>query len=244
MRSHLRCSNSRMTGPGRPDRVAPGTHRRPGFRKVPRRPHAPLAGGVPARLRLDTTRPKNLDCSACAVHGVASSHLDAVPSARAIQQNSAEFSCFRGFACAHIEPARPSRTAATEEQNRRACVEGVSAETRRVHARVHDHAEKAQLGPPQGGPRAAHQWNRSYCLYPWRGPQPAGALDRAHPRGPCEGSSRRALPHRTGHVGRQRGQRPEAEPVKVRHQVQVARKIDACGAAPGCARVCVAGGRP
>ena len=47
--------------------------------------------------------------------------------------------------------------------------------------------EEAELGAAQGRPCAAHQRHRGHRLHPGRGPQPAGALDRARPRRPGEG---------------------------------------------------------
>src|SRR5207244_3263083 len=67
---------------------------------------------------------------------------------------------------------------------------GVSSEAGRVHSRVHDHTEEAELGLAQGGPRAAHQRPGSDVVHPGGRPQSPGALDRDDPGWPCEGPSR------------------------------------------------------
>ena len=74
------------------------------------------------------------------------------------------------------------------------------AAARRVPARVHADAEEAELGAAQGRARAAHQRQRGHRLHPGRRPQPAGALGRARPRRPREGSAGRPLPHRARHA--------------------------------------------
>src|SRR5438132_12598061 len=53
----------------------------------------------------------------------------------------------------------------------------LAAEARSVRARLHADAQEAELGSPQGRPRAADQRHRGDHLYPWSRPQPAGALD-------------------------------------------------------------------
>jgi hypothetical protein len=50
------------------------------------------------------------------------------------------------------------------------------AEARRLHARLHDDAEEAELGAPQGRQGAPDQRLRGDQLHPGRRPQPAGAL--------------------------------------------------------------------
>ena len=78
---------------------------------------------------------------------------------------------------------------------------GLPAEARRLPAGEDEDAEEAELGAAQGGPRAADERQRSDGLHSGRGPQPAGALDRARPRRPREGSAGRALPHHPRHAG-------------------------------------------
>ncbi len=45
-----------------------------------------------------------------------------------------------------------------------------------MHPRLHHHAEEAELGAAEGGPRAADQRHGSHGLHPGRGSQPPGAL--------------------------------------------------------------------
>jgi hypothetical protein len=45
----------------------------------------------------------------------------------------------------------------------------VPAEARRVHARVHDHAQEAELGAAQGGARPAHERIEVTCYIPGEG---------------------------------------------------------------------------
>ena len=66
-------------------------------------------------------------------------------------------------------------------------------------SRVHHDAEEAELGAPEGGPRAADERHRGHGVHPGRRAQPAGALDRRDPRRPREGPAGRALPHRPRH---------------------------------------------
>ena len=58
------------------------------------------------------------------------------------------------------------------------------AEARRLHPRLYDHPEEAELGAAQGRQDAPDQPARGHRLYPRRGPQPAGALGGADPRRP------------------------------------------------------------
>ena len=57
----------------------------------------------------------------------------------------------------------------------------------RLHARLYDDAEEAELGAAQGRQGAPDQRLRSAQLYPGRRPQPAGTLRGADPRRPREG---------------------------------------------------------
>ena len=97
---------------------------------------------------------------------------------------------------AHHRPARPQRAdnEAVEDEDPR--LEGGAATPRRVHARLHDHAQEAELRAPQSRPRPPDQRFGDHRLHPRRGPQPAGALDRARPRGTCEGPPGRPLQDR------------------------------------------------
>src|ERR1043166_8491061 len=58
----------------------------------------------------------------------------------------------------------------------------MSAEARRLHPRLHDDAEEAELGAAQSRARPAHQRHRGDVLHSRRWPQPAGALGGADPR--------------------------------------------------------------
>ena len=64
------------------------------------------------------------------------------------------------------------------------------AEARRLRPRLHDDPEEAELGAPQGLPRAPHQRDGSHLVHPGRGAQPPGALGRPHPRRPRRRTSR------------------------------------------------------
>ena len=91
---------------------------------------------------------------------------------------------------AHDPAAGPQGPPGEDEQDQDAGAQGQPAATRRVHARVHDHAQEAELGAAQGRPRAPDQPDRGHRLHPRRRPQPAGALDRARARRPGEGPAR------------------------------------------------------
>ena len=92
------------------------------------------------------------------------------------------------------------------------------AEARRVHARVHDDAEEAELRAAQGRQGAAHQRLRGDQLHRRRRPQPAGALGRADPRRPREGPAGRALPHGARQPRHRGRQGPQAGALEVRRQ--------------------------
>src|SRR5947199_142432 len=116
-----------------------------------------------------------------------------------------------------------------------ACPAWGAAEARCVHARVHDHAQEAELGSAQGRPRPADERHGGRGLHSGRGSQPPGALGRPRSRrprrrrelpGPGRGPAaprthaRSALarhvlarPAREAHVGKARGRNPRcAEP--------------------------------
>ena len=69
-------------------------------------------------------------------------------------------------------------------------LKGQPAAARRVHARLHDHPQEAELRAAQGRPRPPDQRHRGHGVHPGCRPQPAGALDRARARRPCEGPAR------------------------------------------------------
>src|SRR5438067_2579006 len=103
-----------------------------------------------------------------------------------------------------------------EDEDARAC--RLAAEARRLHARLHDHPEKAELGSAEGGACSPDERDGGRRLHPRGGPQPPGALGRARPRGPRQGSAGLPLqdhPRRARH-GRRR--RPQAGPLEVRRE--------------------------
>src|SRR4029079_303981 len=93
-----------------------------------------------------------------------------------------------------------------------------AAEARRLHARLHDDPEEAELGAPEGRPCAPDEPDGGLGLHPRRGAQPAGALGgarawRSRPRPPgraLQGDPRRAR--------RGRRRRPPPGPVQVRRE--------------------------
>src|SRR5579864_1351341 len=94
----------------------------------------------------------------------------------------------------------------------------MSAEAWGLHPRVHADTEEAELGTAQGSACAVDQWDRSDDVHPRCRPQPAGALDRADPRGPCERSAGRALSRDSRNVGRRGRCRPPAGTLEVRSE--------------------------
>src|SRR4051812_7394413 len=98
---------------------------------------------------------------------------------------------------------------------------GRSAASRGLHARVHHHAEEAELGASQGGPRTADQPDGGHGLHPGRGPQPAGALRRARARRPRQGPAGRALQGGPRHARRRRRVGPQEGPLAVRSEGEV-----------------------
>ena len=99
-----------------------------------------------------------------------------------------------------------------------ACAARGSAEAGRLHARLHDDPEEAELGAAQGRARAADERDGGHDLHPGRGAQPAGALGRADPRRPRQGPAGHPLqgdPRRARHGRRLR---PQAGPLEVRSQ--------------------------
>ena len=119
---------------------------------------------------------------------------------------------------AHHPAAGPQGPPVEAGQGQDPGSEGRAPATGRLHPRVHHHPQEAELRPPQGGPRAAHERHGGHRLHPRRGPQPPGALDRARPRRSCEGPAGRALqdhPRHPRHVGRAR---PQAGPQPLRRE--------------------------
>ncbi|CAA9447168.1 MAG: SSU ribosomal protein S12p (S23e), partial [uncultured Pseudonocardia sp.] len=119
---------------------------------------------------------------------------------------------------AHDPAAGPQGPTGQGRQAEDACPQGEPAAPRRVHPRVHDHPEEAELRPAQGRPRAALEPGRGHRLHPGRGPQPPGALDRARPRRPGEGPARRPLQDRARCARHPGGQEPQAGPQPLRRE--------------------------
>ncbi|CAA9520220.1 MAG: SSU ribosomal protein S12p (S23e), partial [uncultured Solirubrobacteraceae bacterium] len=110
---------------------------------------------------------------------------------------------------------RPEVRQGTQEEGRR------SAATRRLHSRLHDHTEEAELGAAQGRACEDHRLDRGHRLHPGRGTQPSGALRRARPRRPRQGPPGRALQGRARDARRRRRQRPQEGPQPVRREEEV-----------------------
>jgi ABC-2 type transport system permease protein len=117
--------------------------------------------------------------------------------------------CYHPAPYADDVPAGPKGPQPEDEEARHPRLEvrqgpqeegGRASASRRLHARLHHHAEEAELGSAQGGPRAADEFDGSHGVHPRRGPQPAGALRRARARWPRQGPSGRALQGRPRHA--------------------------------------------
>jgi hypothetical protein len=119
---------------------------------------------------------------------------------------------------AHRQSARSqgAQVAQGEGQDPRASRR--AAEAGRVHARLHDDAEEAELRAAQGRAREADEPDGGRRVHPGRGAQPAGALGRADPRRPRQGPAGVPLqgdPRRARHLG---CRRPPPGPLEVRRE--------------------------
>src|SRR5580704_12400227 len=76
--------------------------------------------------------------------------------------------------------SQAARGAACEEKSAGFAAE--PAKARRLHARLYDDAEEAELGAAQGREGAPDQRLRGDWLHPGRGPQSPGALGGDDPR--------------------------------------------------------------
>src|SRR5207247_11245518 len=103
-----------------------------------------------------------IHCSVCAVTAHVSPSRMPCPATPRISEG---IHCLEVF-CADPEPAGPTWPAAGTKQDRRSGVAELPPEARRVHARVHDHAQEAELGAAQGGACPAHQRGGSHLLHP------------------------------------------------------------------------------
>ena len=119
---------------------------------------------------------------------------------------------------AHDCPTRPPRTGNQAGQVEDAGPEGLAPAPRRLHARLHDHPEEAELGAAQGRTRAAHLGHRGHRVHPRHRPQPAGALDRARARRSGEGPAGRALQDHPRCARRLRRREPQAGPQPLRRE--------------------------
>src|SRR5579859_8151800 len=116
---------------------------------------------------------------------------------------------------ADIQSTGAQRAQAAPLENCQPGAAELSAEARRLYARVYLDSQEAELRAAQGRARAADQRDRSHHLHSRRGTQSAGALDRADSRRAREGPSGRAL-SRGARGARYGGRRqPQAEPVEV-----------------------------
>src|SRR5674476_1421829 len=111
---------------------------------------------------------------------------------------------------AHDPAARAQGTDVEGDELQDASPQGQPSAARCVHPRLHDDAQEAELGAPQGRSREALQPDGSHRLHPRCRPQPAGALDRARPRRSCEGPARCALQDRARRPRHPGGQGPQA----------------------------------
>ena len=103
-----------------------------------------------------------------------------------------------------VVDARPEVGSGPQGAHRRPAAPG------RLHARLHRHAEEAELGSAQGRARPADQRDGGHLLHPGRGPQPPGALRRARPRRSRQGPAGRPLQGRPRHARRLRRLRAQA----------------------------------
>src|SRR4051795_5818625 len=120
--------------------------------------------------------------------------------------------------------AGPQVRQGPQEEGRRASA------PRRLHARLYNDAQEAELGSAQGCACAHLGRHRGHGLHPGRGPQPAGALRRARARRPRQGPPGRAVQGDPRHPRRGRRVRPQEGPLPVRCEGQVMPRRAAAGA--------------
>src|SRR5579872_7293800 len=116
------------------------------------------------------------------------------------------------------QPAYPQAAPPEAVAQQGAGAERLAATPRRLHARLYDYAEEAELGAAEGRQGAPDDGHGSGLLHPRRGPQSAGALGGAHPRRPREGPSRRSLSHPARRARHARGEGPQAAAFALRRQ--------------------------
>lgn len=95
------------------------------------------------------------------------------------------------------------------------CPEVLSAEERCVSSRLHDDTEETELGLAESRTCAPHERHGGHDLYPRRGPQSSGALDRARARGARQGLAGCSIPFSARCVGCGGRGRPKAESFEV-----------------------------
>src|SRR5262245_11994032 len=100
------------------------------------------------------------------------------------------------------------------------CTPRRASEARRLHARVHDHAQEAELGAAQGRPCAADERHGGRRLHSGRGAQPPGALRGPDPRWPRPRPAGVPLQGDPGRARHGRRRRPPQGPLQVRRQAR------------------------
>src|SRR5579884_1679043 len=117
---------------------------------------------------------------------------------------------------AHRQPADSQGPQGQAREDQDAGARGSPAEARRLHARVHDDPEEAELGAAQDRPRPPDERAGGRHLHPGGGPQPAGALGRARAWRPRQGPAGLPLQGRARRARRLGRRRPQAGPLAVR----------------------------
>src|SRR5437762_8146407 len=119
---------------------------------------------------------------------------------------------------AHNQSAHSQRTTEGVGEIEVTCAGGLSAAARCLCAGDDAHTEEAEFCPAQGGQGAVDEWPGSDCLYPGRGAQFAGALDRARARRAREGFAWSALSYCARNARRTGRGRSAARSFQVRSQ--------------------------
>src|SRR5262245_36299941 len=99
--------------------------------------------------------------------GLRSSYLSSLD--RELSLRSRAVSYF-GSADANDTAVDPQAARCAGQAKQSAGDDGMPAKAGRLHARLHDDAEEAELGLAESGARPAHQRFRGHELYPWRRP--------------------------------------------------------------------------
>src|SRR5919197_54395 len=96
--------------------------------------------------------------------------------------------------------------------------EGLAPAAWCLHARLHHHAQEAELGPAQGLPGAPDQRHRGHGVHPRGRAQPAGAIDGPGSRRQGQGPARRPLQGHPRHPRHPGCARPQAGSLALRRQ--------------------------